>query len=640
MTKLVNRAKMTTATTGTGTITLGSAESGYQSFAAAGVVDGDVVRYVIEDGTDWEIGTGTYTASGTTLSRTVLESSNADAALNLTGSAVVYVSAAAEDFAEIRTPSVTSPTEGQSDISPTPTIEGTPYAPVYSVDARDFRQFQIDVAAGDFSDPVVDEQVDADNFTLTTPLATDTDFKVRIRDVSVTGAESEFSTVVAFKTADITVNQPTLTVEGAPNDVPETPELTTSAFDTTPTGEDTHAATDWEVRKTSDNSLVFSSLDDTVNLLSITVPLGNLEEDTEYLFRARHIGTTFGAGPFAEVTATTVAAFDIVPLLAVAHGTSPFVTIYDQEIDTFTKLANPAALPTGNSNGVAFSSDDTYMAVAHSTSPFITIYKRDGDTFTKLADPSTLPTDTGRGVAFSSDDTYMAVAHFTSPFITIYKRDGDTFTKLANPSTLPTGLGLDVAFSSDNTYMAVGHVTSPFITIYKRDGDTFTKLADPSTLPTGNSNGVAFSSDDTYMAVAHDTSPFVTIYKRDGDTFTKLANPSTLPTDSGRGVAFSSDNTYMAVAHSTSPFITIYKRDGDTFTKLANPSTLPTGTGRGVAFSSDNTYMAVGHDTSPFVTIYKRDGDTFTKLANPSTLPTGNAGFGNSVAFSNTGFPQ
>ena len=98
MTKLVNRAKVSTASTGTGTITLSTAESGYQSFADAGVADGDVVRYVIEDGTDWEIGTGTYTASGTTLSRTVAESSNADAALNLTGSAVVYVSAAAEDI--------------------------------------------------------------------------------------------------------------------------------------------------------------------------------------------------------------------------------------------------------------------------------------------------------------------------------------------------------------------------------------------------------------------------------------------------------------------------------------------------------------------------------------------------------------
>lgn len=94
---LVNRAKVATSTTGTGTITLGSAEAGYQSFADAGVNDGDVVRYVIEDGNNWEIGTGTYTSSGTTLSRSVIESSNSDAAINLSGSATVFVSATKND---------------------------------------------------------------------------------------------------------------------------------------------------------------------------------------------------------------------------------------------------------------------------------------------------------------------------------------------------------------------------------------------------------------------------------------------------------------------------------------------------------------------------------------------------------------
>ena len=97
MVTLVNRAKVSTSSTGTSTITLGSAVSGYQTFADAGVADGDVVRYVIEDGTAWEIGTGTYTASGTTLSRTLDESSTGSL-LNLSGSAVVFVTAAAEDI--------------------------------------------------------------------------------------------------------------------------------------------------------------------------------------------------------------------------------------------------------------------------------------------------------------------------------------------------------------------------------------------------------------------------------------------------------------------------------------------------------------------------------------------------------------
>lgn len=98
MTVLVNRAKMTTATTGTGTITLGSAVSGFQTFADAGVADGNTVAYTIEDGTAWEVGTGTYTASGTTLSRTVGESSNAGSAINLSGSAEVFLIARAADI--------------------------------------------------------------------------------------------------------------------------------------------------------------------------------------------------------------------------------------------------------------------------------------------------------------------------------------------------------------------------------------------------------------------------------------------------------------------------------------------------------------------------------------------------------------
>ena len=97
MVTLVNRAKMSTSTTGTDALTLGTAVTGFQSFADAGVADADVVRYVIEENDTWEIGTGTYTASGTTLSRTLVESSTGFL-LNLTGQGVVFLTAVASDL--------------------------------------------------------------------------------------------------------------------------------------------------------------------------------------------------------------------------------------------------------------------------------------------------------------------------------------------------------------------------------------------------------------------------------------------------------------------------------------------------------------------------------------------------------------
>ena len=107
MVTLVNRAKVNTATAGTGTITLGTAVDGYQTFAAAGVTNGDVVRYVIEDGAGWEIGTGTYTATGSTLTRTVSESSNGGAAISLGGDATIFVGLLASDVVQVSDVGVT-----------------------------------------------------------------------------------------------------------------------------------------------------------------------------------------------------------------------------------------------------------------------------------------------------------------------------------------------------------------------------------------------------------------------------------------------------------------------------------------------------------------------------------------------------
>lgn len=78
-----DRVNETSTTTGTGTFTLAGAVTGFQTFAAIG--DGNTTYYaiVLQGGSEFEVGLGTYTSSGTTLSRdTILSSSNSNNAVN------------------------------------------------------------------------------------------------------------------------------------------------------------------------------------------------------------------------------------------------------------------------------------------------------------------------------------------------------------------------------------------------------------------------------------------------------------------------------------------------------------------------------------------------------------------------------
>ena len=90
--KLNDRVKESSATTGTGTFTLGGAVSGFETFAAG--IGGDNTTYycIFETGTNnFEVGLGTLNGAASTLARTyVISSSNSDAKVNFAGATEVF----------------------------------------------------------------------------------------------------------------------------------------------------------------------------------------------------------------------------------------------------------------------------------------------------------------------------------------------------------------------------------------------------------------------------------------------------------------------------------------------------------------------------------------------------------------------
>ena len=440
---------------------------------------------------------GTATISGDTITLAIAPGETA----NVTDLTVIRSDGARNDFRiaigaqSIAKPSILSPASGSVDVPLGPLLTASAFmAYPDGADTHLNTDWRIRTMAGAVVWQSLANAVNKTNIQVpdnTLPLNTQLQADVRYRGTTL--PVSSWSDAVTFTTTNQSISTPTITapMNGATG-IGATPVFTSTAFATNPLGADTHASSDWQL-KNSLGVVIWSSVADVVNKTSITLPTGVLAVSSQYTMEVRYNGNILQPSQWSPVVSfTTAAQFSYEKYLTTADVGNPPLNIYGQDIDTFTKLANPSAPPIGIAYGVAFSADGTYMAVAHTASPYITIYKRSGDTFTKLANPSALPSDTAYGVAFSADGTYMAVAHTASPYITIYKRSGDTFTKLANPSALPSDTAYGVAFSADGTYMAVAHAVDPYITIYKRSGDTFTKLANPSALPSGIAYGVAF----------------------------------------------------------------------------------------------------------------------------------------------------
>ena len=210
----------------------------------------------------------------------------------------------------VRKPTAVSPLANASGVAVAPTLSASAFATLYNPDTRTHRQFQVALNTDPtFANPVFNQTVNADSTTVSPNLAINTVYRWRCRDVAAV-ATSDWMDAQVFTTANISINTPTVSVTGSPSSVTETPTISTSAFATTPAGNDTHLSTNWEVRRTSDNALVYSSYNDTVNKTSITLPSGTLVVNTSYAFRAQHNGNVYGSSAYGSTTATTAANFN------------------------------------------------------------------------------------------------------------------------------------------------------------------------------------------------------------------------------------------------------------------------------------------------------------------------------------------
>lgn len=96
MTYIADRVQETTATTGTGTVTLAGAVSGYRTFATAFGASSVRTHYLLVSGSLWEVGVGTFNGTTSLTRDQILSSSSAGSAITLAGTSNVFCTAPAE----------------------------------------------------------------------------------------------------------------------------------------------------------------------------------------------------------------------------------------------------------------------------------------------------------------------------------------------------------------------------------------------------------------------------------------------------------------------------------------------------------------------------------------------------------------
>ena len=250
-------------------------------------------------------------------------------------------------------PGLIAPLEGAQNVSVMVQLQASDYKCLLPDEPRKEREFVIATVSEPSSNVFV-KRVNANTVSVDTQLNPQTQYKWRCRDVTVNGLSSAWTSWTTFTTGNaISVDTPTVEVQGGTTDVLETPTFTASAFAITPDQGDTasqHQSTTWRLLSVDDsNAQVWISENDTTNKTSITLARGTLQANKTYIMQVTYNSVSYGSSSAGSVQFTTATEF--------THIATPTITITGGAVNVGeTPVFNGSAFtvePSGSDTHVA-----------------------------------------------------------------------------------------------------------------------------------------------------------------------------------------------------------------------------------------------------------------------------------------------
>jgi len=158
-------------------------------------------------------------------------------------------------------------------------------------------------------------------------------------------------------------------------------------------------------------------------------------------------------------------------LFIVSTGTAVFVYDWNSLTGVGTLRTAPATLPPAWTNGLVWSPDGKYVALAHNSSPFITVYELIGGLFIKLSNPTTLPSANGYAIDWSPDGVYVAITGANATGLRVYTLNRGILSIVVLGSLTTSSLW-GCSWSPDGRYLIVAYPAAAW-TIYDTSIDSY-----------------------------------------------------------------------------------------------------------------------------------------------------------------------